>query len=329
MNSVFLYILLFLIILALELVYFNLARRFSILDVPNERSSHQVPVIRGGGVIFLFASLFSFALFRESFPWLLGGITIVSLISFLDDIKPTPALLRITAQTIAMMLLFQEITLFEWQWWLIILGMIFFVGVLNAFNFMDGINGITGIHALINLISLGYIHFCITSLNNIMLLYATLLATVIFLWFNFRTKAFCFAGDVGSILLAYIQIFFLLELILATRNMLWILMFLVFGVDTVITILHRLMKGENIFKAHRSHLYQYLANELNWSHKSVALLYGMVQLLVNVILIISYQKSSMVAPLIITTFLIAAYLIIRYRVLKMFEDKPSNDKSHA
>ena len=327
MNSVFLYILLFFIILALEFVYFNLARRFSILDVPNERSSHQVPVIRGGGVIFLFASLFSFALFRESFPWLLGGIIIVALISFLDDIKPTPALLRITAQAIAMMLLFQEITLFQWQWWLIILGMIFFVGVLNAFNFMDGINGITGIHALINLISFGYIHFLISPLNNITLLYATLLATVIFLWFNFRTKAVCFAGDIGSILLAYIQIFFLMELILATQNIIWILMFLVFGVDTVITIIHRLMKGKNIFKAHRSHLYQFLANELNWSHRSVALLYGMVQLLVNVILIISYEKSSMVAPLITTSFITTVYLLSRYRSLKILRNNPSNRKS--
>lgn len=320
MSSVFLYVFLFVIILALELLYFKLARSFNILDVPNERSSHQIPVIRGGGIIFLFASLFSFVLFHESYPWLMGGIIVVSVISFLDDINPSPALLRISAQVIAIALLFQEVSFFEWQWWLVAVAMIVFIGTLNAFNFMDGINGISGINAFLNLISFGFIHFFITPLNNIALLYTTLLAVIIFLWFNFRTKAICFAGDIGSILLAYIQIFYLMELILATQNILWVLMFLVFGIDTVITIIHRLLKRENIFKAHRSHLYQFLANELNWPHRSVAMLYGTIQLLVNVTLIISYQKSSVLAPFIITAFLAVVYLASRYKVLRTLKN---------
>src|SRR5690606_6410937 len=110
-------------------------------------------------------------------------------------------------------------------------------------------------------------------------------------------RAKCFAGDVGSVSMCFILLFAVLGLIFATGNPIYMLFFAVYGVDSVLTIIHRLMKRENIFEAHRSHLYQYLANEANGNRLVISTMYGLLQALIGWGVI---QVASLDVPLQIT-----------------------------
>lgn len=270
---------------ALMLLYFKIAIRFGIIDKPNHRSSHQEPTVRGGGIIILFALLIWFFWSGFQIPWFFFGALIIALVSFADDILTLPAAFRTAVQVLAFALMGWQTGLYALP--LILVGVIIVIGIgtINAFNFMDGINGITGVYALVNLVTFFLIqHFVINYTNDSLILFMGI-GVCVFLIFNFRKKARCFAGDVGSVLLAFIQLFFVMQLILKTGNYGWILIFLVYGVDSVVTIVYRIRNRENIFEAHRSHLYQYLSNELGISHLRVSLLYGALQVAINLILI--------------------------------------------
>lgn len=305
------YIVLVVILFLLELFYFRLARKFNIIDKPNNRSSHVTPTIRGGGIIFFIASLIWFVYQDFQWPWMMVGLTFVTVISFLDDLKPRPALLRFVMHVAAVLLIFYQVPLFDWSWWLIALALIVCIGALSAFNFMDGINGITGIYALITLITFAYINIYLIDFTDQNLIYFMILSVLVFLFFNFRTKAICFAGDVGSITLALVQIFLLLQLIHTTDNLYWVLIFLVFGLDSVITIVYRLRRKENIFKAHRTHLYQYLSNEWGISHMIVSGIYGVLQLIINVVLISSLSSDSYITIYILIPAVVLLYMVSR------------------
>lgn len=305
------YIVLVVILFLLELFYFRLARKFNIIDKPNNRSSHVTPTIRGGGIIFFIASLIWFVYQDIQWPWMMAGLTLVALISFLDDLKPRPALLRFVIHAAAVLLIFYQVPLFDWSWWLIALALIVCIGAFSAFNFMDGINGITGIYALVTLTSFAYINTYLIDFTDPGLIYVMLLSVLVFLFFNFRTKAICFAGDVGSITLALVQIFLLLQLIHTTDNLYWVLIFLVFGLDSVITIVYRLRRKENIFKAHRTHLYQYLSNEWGISHMIVSGIYGVLQLIINVVLISSLSSDSYITIYILIPAVVLLYMVSR------------------
>lgn len=272
------------LVLLTELVYFKIAARFEIVDKPNARSSHSHPIIRGGGIIFIVGIWLWFGSSWQ-WPFFVLGATGTALISFLDDLKPLPAILRLTAHLISVLLLFYQVELFDWSIWLLVVAVIVCIGTMSAYNFMDGINGITGVNALVYLGTCFYINFYNQEFTDWKLLTSLAIAVIIFLYFNFRRTAKCFAGDVGSIVLAFAQIFFLLQLIQKTNSLLWAGMFFVFGVDSVFTIIFRIRKKENIFKAHRTHLYQFLSNELKLDHRVVSALYGGVQLMINICLI--------------------------------------------
>ena len=81
------YILIFLLLLAAELIYFRIADKYNIIDKPNERSSHLTIVLRGGGIIFLIGAWMWSAFFGFSYPWFLAGLTLVAGVSFVDDIR--------------------------------------------------------------------------------------------------------------------------------------------------------------------------------------------------------------------------------------------------
>ena len=305
-----------LVLFMVELFYFRIANRYGIVDKPNDRSSHGSPTIRGGGVIFFAAILVWFVVHDFHWPWLVCGATVVAVISFMDDVKPRPALLRFSIHLIGVVMMFYQVPLFDWPVWLVSIALIVCIGSLSAFNFMDGINGITGVYALVSLGSFASIDYFVIGFTEGTLVTLLVLAVVIFLFFNFRKKAICFAGDVGSITIAYVQIFFLLQLIYKTNNFYWVLIFLVYGLDSVVTILYRLKNKENIFKAHRAHLYQYLVNELRLSHLSVSLLYGVVQLVINMALIFSFISGSLLAIYGMVLLVILLYLLIRKSVLE-------------
>ena len=275
------------ILIIFMLFYFRTATTFGIIDTPNHRSSHSHATIRGGGIIFPIA-IFLQALFTGfDYPLFSIGLFLISAISFYDDLRPLSNKIRILVHLIAVSLLFVQADLLTHTVWIIIPAYILVIGTINAYNFMDGINGITGAYSLITLLSLYFINVYGIQFVSNELLIITVLALLIFNYFNFRKKAKCFAGDVGSVSMAFIIIFFLLLLILKTEELKYIGLLLFYGLDTISTIIFRLIRRENIFEAHRSHFYQYLVNVKGWPHLMVSALYMVVQLIVNLLIFYS------------------------------------------
>ena len=253
-------------LLITEVIYFKIAQYYNIIDEPNSRSSHTEVTIRGGGVIFWVSTLFYFIYSDYDYPYFFMGLSIITFISFLDDISSLPNRYRIMFQFIAIGLILYQLQFFENPIWMYIMVTIVGVGIINAYNFMDGINGITSGYSTIVILSLFCVNnFYIEFINNDFLIFI-FISLMIFNHFNFRTKARCFAGDVGSISIAVIILFLLLKLILQDRNIIYILFLSVYGVDSVLTIIHRLILKQNIFKAHRLHLFQVIVHNKKISH---------------------------------------------------------------
>ena len=274
------YLLILVLLFLAELFYFKIADRCNIIDKPNERSSHTKVTLRGGGIIFYFGALAYFLMSGFEYPWFLLALTLVTFISFVDDIKSTGQMTRLLFHFFAMALMFYQWGLFSLSWWWIIIALIVCTGIINAYNFMDGINGITGGYSLIILGALAYINEEMVSFAEPALIYTVLCSVVVFCFFNFRRKAKCFAGDVGSVSIAFILLFLIGRLILKTEDFSWMILLAVYGVDSVLTIIHRLMLHENIGLPHRKHMYQLMANELKIPHVVVSLVYMAVQAIV-------------------------------------------------
>lgn len=245
----------------IEIIYFKIAKHYHIIDRPNDRSSHKKATIRGGGIIFCFAFLL-YPIFFETTPfYFLAGLLCLGLISFLDDLKPRDFKVRMIIHLIAVTLMFVQLGVFSLPVYVIILAVIFAIGTINAVNFMDGINGITGGYSFVTLLTLLYINHYVVNFIEKDFIITALIGVMVFNFFNFRKKAVCFAGDVGSICMAFILVFIILKLVIHTNNMSYISLLLIYGLDVVSTIFFRVLRKENIFEAHRTHLYQYLVNE--------------------------------------------------------------------
>ena len=285
MNTCLIYGIIFVILLALELAYFKIADKFNIIDKPNERSSHSTIVLRGGGIIFLLSLWIWSAFWGFQYLWVLLAVSLIAGVSFIDDIRSLPDSVRLVAQFIAMAMMFYQLDILHWDmWWIVFLALIVCVGASNVINFMDGVNGITGAYAMAILNSNAN-----SGLNLLggfvdqSLVYVVILADLVFCLFNFRPKgkAKCFAGDVGSIGVAYILLFMIGSLILATGDVTYLIFLLVYGVDGCLTIVHRIMLHENLGEAHRKHAYQVMVNELKIGHIKVAILYALLQLAIS------------------------------------------------
>lgn len=274
------YIIILVLLFVAELFYFRVADKFNIIDKPNERSSHSRITLRGGGIIFYFGALAYFLTNDWEYPWFILALSLITFISFVDDIRSTSQGLRLVFHFSAMALMFYQWGLFSLSWCWIIIALIVCTGIINAYNFMDGINGITGGYSLIILGALAYINEEMVSFAEPALIYTVLCSVVVFCFFNFRRKAKCFAGDVGSVSIAFILLFLIGKLILKTEDFSWMILLVVYGVDSVLTIIHRLMLHENIGLPHRKHMYQLMANELKIPHVVVSLVYMAVQAIV-------------------------------------------------
>lgn len=302
------YLIIAVLLVAAELIYFRIADKFNIIDKPNERSSHSTIVLRGGGIIFAISMIVwsitpypsttgqgSIMFIAEYWPFILG-LLLVAGVSFIDDVHSLPDSLRMVAQIVSILLMFWSIGLFglDLSWWMIalivVIALFFCVGATNIINFMDGINGITAGYALAMLVPIALVNnqSRIGELENGAFiepsyLIVAIIGVLVFSLFNFRPKgkAKCFAGDVGSIGIAFIILFALGKLMLATQDVTYIIFFLVYGIDGSMTIFHRIMLHENLGQAHRKHAYQLMANELKMSHVTVSLLYMTMQLVVS------------------------------------------------
>ena len=291
MNWIYLFIVA--ILLVLEILYFKIAGHFNIIDKPNERSSHSLIVLRGGGIIFLLGVWLWCTFFGFHYPLFLAAVTLAAGISFIDDIHSLPDSVRLVVQFIAMGLMIGQIFLsgssafaFGESLWakivFVVIALIVCVGATNIYNFMDGINGITAGYSFAVLIPLMLMNARVGFVEPAFLV-VMVLAVLVFSVFNFRPrgKAKCFAGDVGSVGIAFIVLFAVGLLIARTGDITWLIFLLVYGVDGCLTICHRIMLHENLGQAHRKHAYQIMANELKISHPVVSLIYMTLQLVIS------------------------------------------------
>jgi UDP-N-acetylmuramyl pentapeptide phosphotransferase/UDP-N-acetylglucosamine-1-phosphate transferase len=386
------YLLLFCLLLALAFGYVQLARRLQIIDRPGARSSHSRPTVRGGGIIFPVAAIIWFFIVGWESPWAIAGLSLIALVSFIDDLKPLPGGVRLAVHLVAVLLLFYQLGLFNMYWYWFACALVLAIGCINAFNFMDGINGITAGYALVSLgtfsllnnagrllwpvfpqaaaapgldsasrgltsgaetpsldsASQGLTYTSETTgllsggapgpgldfasgwtldvpglLGSESFLPPGLVGTVfvgvlVFTFFNARRRALAFAGDVGSISLAFLLSWMMIELMVFTHQAYWLLLFAVYGIDTSVTILIRLSQKKNIFKPHRQHLYQLLANEHGWPHLKVAAAFAAVQGGINllVIFLVFTGRMNWVTFLVLSAVLTIIYATIRHQVTK-------------
>lgn len=188
------------------LSYFRLAKHYNIIDKPNHRSAHKEVALRGGGVVYFFALILYLGYsvsFNEVLPnqfWMFFvGFFMISVISFLDDIIDLSAKIRLLFHFISVSFLLYFVNALQFfPLWCVLLLYILVMEVLNAYNFMDGINGMSGLYSLLTLGTLWYINsFVITFTDTDFVIYP-ILATIVFLFFNFRKKCENFYGRCGK-----------------------------------------------------------------------------------------------------------------------------------
>ena len=287
MDSLLAYISIAVFLVIAELVYFRIADKCNIIDKPNERSSHKTIVLRGGGIIFTIGLWIWSIMFGFHYPWLLAGVTLAAGISFVDDIHSLPDSLRLVVQFTAMFL-------------------------------------VTAGYSLAMLIPITLANRNMAFVEESYLIVA-IIGVLVFSLFNFRPrgKAKCFAGDVGSIGMALILVFCVGRLMLFTGDITWIVLFLVYGVDGVLTICHRIMLHENLGQAHRKHAYQLMANELKMSHVTVSLIYMGLQLVVSLGFIYLIPNTIVAHWIYLVTaglVLAVAYMLFKMKYYHLHEE---------
>lgn len=334
MSNEIAYLNIVVLLFAAELLYFRIADHFNIIDKPNQRSSHTKVVLRGGGIIFLIG-VWVWAIWqwigmpdqvgRDGYPWFLAAVTLAAGVSFIDDVHSLPDSLRLAVQFIAMGLMFYELGILKPElWWAVILALIVCVGATNIYNFMDGINGITAGYSLAVLVPL-LLKNLSGEFVEMTFIVVTILSVLVFSYFNFRpkNKARCFAGDVGSVGIAFILLFLIGCLIMKTGDITWLTFLIVYGVDGCCTIAHRIMLHEHLGEAHRKHAFQLMANELGMSHVTVSLIYMALQLaisLVMVYLIPDTVWAHWIYLFVVLVVLVAAYVLFMKKYYHLHEE---------
>jgi len=307
MSSITLFTITFLILFFCAYLYIKIAQKFGIEDVPNHRSSHSLNTIRGGGILFVISLFIYFFTHSLPLPYLFSAIFLVAFVSFVDDLKTLGTLSRLGAQIIAVILVFYQLNLFDNSIFLILPLLIFCLGIINIYNFMDGINGITGFYSLAVLLSVLLLNYSFDIIDYQILIFG-ILGIVVFGFFNFRKKAIFFAGDIGSISIGVFITFLLLLFSFKLSTPLPFMFIAVYLVDGGVTIISRLLKKENILKPHKSHLYQNLVHLKSVKHLTVAGGYAIVQLSVNIIVLMVIHENLSLQLL--TTIPLVLVLII-------------------
>ncbi len=319
MENMLSYVIIFAILLVAELLYFRVADKYNIIDKPNLRSSHTQITLLGGGIIFIFGAILYAAFYGFRYPWFLLGLLMIGAVSFLDDVKTVRPRYRLIVHFAAMLLLFQQWGYLDFRyWWFIAVGIVFCTGVINVYNFMDGINGITGGYSLSVLIPLILLNEESHFIDKNLLIVLTM-SVVIFCFFNFRKKARCFAGDVGAVSIAFAIVFLIGRYVSYTANFWAVFLLMVYGVDGCLTICHRLLLHEDISMPHRKHAYQLMANELKMPHVLVSGIYMVLQLAISLgAIFLPVDPYTYFA--IASAVLCIAYILFKMKYYHLHED---------
>ena len=310
------------IILTVAFSYIKIAKIFDIYDSPNQRTSHQGNIIRGIGIIFPLSIHICIFFNNIQLFYLNLGLFIISFFSFLDDLKNLNQFFRLLIQILSFIFIFYQLNLWNYNIIALIISIVLYLGFLNSFNFMDGINGMLGLYCLVFIIFSIYININLSFIDNNILIYL-LISISIFLSVNFKKRPYAFAGDVGSISLAFVLFFIISKLIIETNNYYYFLMFCIFGIDTGITLIERLKNNERIFSPHRKHLYQQLVNEFKIPHTIVSFFYAFFQFLINlfIIFVIIPSNFKFILSLILIIVLVIGYCILKFKVFYMEHSK--------
>lgn len=328
MSIVWLVLLVFLVSFLLTALLRKYALAKSLMDVPNERSSHSVPTPRGGGVAIVIAFLFSLMLlsWTELIYWEtmlagIGGGAIVAIVGFMDDHGHIAARWRLLGHAVAAIWMlvwlggFAPITFFgfivDFGWFGQLLAAFYLVWMLNLYNFMDGIDGIASVEAVCVCLSACLLYWVQGAESLIWepLLLATAVAG--FLYWN-APPARIFMGDAGSGFLGIMIGLLSLQSAWVASEFLWMWLILlgVFIVDATFTLSRRLIRGDKIYEAHRSHGYQFAARRFG-RHLPVTVGVGVINicwLLPIAFCVISHEIDGVLgmvlayAPLILLAF---------------------------
>lgn len=299
------------------LVYYRYAFQKQIIDIPNDRSSHSHTPVRGMGIV-LIPMLLAFLIWNPQNYLLVSGLIIAAITGYADDIKNLKRRVRLTLYLLSLCLALADIRLLldlEWYW--LMIAAVVALGVINAYNFMDGINGITGLYSMVFFASVLWLSYRVYIPSDIAPLCYTMLAFyAAFGVFNYRSKALAFLGDAGSVATGLAVVYILVRTGVYLAEWKIIIFLAVYGVDSVATIVLRLLRKENIFQAHRSHLYQNLTNEKGWSHLQVASLYALLQLLINLLAVYWLYNGYIASYNLfwIIFVLTSIYLLIKHRM---------------
>ena len=312
------YILVIGLLIIASYVYLKLAIKFKIIDKPNQRSSHTKITVRGGGIVFTIAIiLFSF-LNDYQYPYFLLGVLLISIVSFLDDIFTLSSKIRFPFQFLAVFLVLFQVGVAFNPFLLFLLFFFVGVGIINMFNFMDGINGLTGMYSLVVLSGFYFINLNESILNPELILF-TILSVLVFGFFNFRKNALFFAGDIGSIAIGMLVFFIGLLLTIKLSSPLILLLIIIYGADAGCTLLYRMFfTKESILDPHRHHIYQKIVDIYKISHLKVSTIYGILQLIVNFIVFKTY-KLEFEKQLIVFFSLIFIFIAIYIQLLRMIK----------
>src|SRR3989338_5294068 len=310
----------------------KLGRRISLVDTPNERSSHSIVTSRGGGIgIWLSFLIVGFLLIDPNYRLLIFATGCIGLLGLINDRFEISSKLRLLLQLIlsavivaayANISFFAHPTSFLINPLLFLFFVIFITGTSNFYNFMDGINGIAGLSGLVGFGLMAYFSWLVLNAHDVFLMSAVLAAGCLgFLPFNFP-RARVFMGDVGSIFLGFVFASFVVKMSANINIFFCGIMFLcTFYSDATVTIFYRWKRGENLMQAHRSHLYQYMSNELGLPHWKVTLLYAVVQLCFGAIAVAAYQKGLVIQLILLLSFSIV--FLVSYNLVKKMKPRLS------
>jgi UDP-GlcNAc:undecaprenyl-phosphate/decaprenyl-phosphate GlcNAc-1-phosphate transferase len=308
-------------------VFMRLAHKYGLHDHPNGRSSHRQPTVTGMGIILVVA--FIIYLFFEPYQLpgnFVLGFFLLTIISFIDDLYFLKHSLRLFFQIFCVGIMVYQLPFQSAGNSALALGIaaiLFGVGVLNAYNFMDGINGMFTLHCLLVLGCFAYLNETLVDINgnhlkftNTHFILSIMIPLAIFGFFNIRNHALAFMGDVGSIGAAFIILYLMYSLLLVSGNYIYLLLFSIFGADAGLTVVYKLILRENIFVPHRDFVFKKLVHLAKLPHLKISVYYFLAQLSINAFIIFMFpiapKISAQIAVLFIAVIgLIAAYIYMQ------------------
>ncbi len=329
MKILFLSFLSFIIGLVSAFIISKVGFQLRLADIPIERSSHDKPIPKGGGIGIPIAVGLTTFLFINTSYWLVGLALILSVIAMINDRTELSVSFRLILGFILALVLVivykkELLSVIRDHYGLIVMLFIvifltiYIVASANFFNFMDGINGIAGFEAIISFSFLGIYALYFKNFPEISTIsFSVAAASAGFLLINFP-KATVFMGDVGSIFIGFFFAGIVIYLAADIKEFLILILFQsIFYIDCISTIVLRLLNRENILKAHKKHLYQKLTHSLGWTHSRVTIYFGFAQILIGFLGLILF-RLDIVFLIMFWSILLMAYwgILAGFKLIK-------------